>query len=68
VNEGETKLISVIEAAEQLGVSRVRVNQLISKGRLPALKIGRSFVVRESDLELVRDRPPGRPAKVKNGG
>jgi len=66
VNEAETKLLSVIEAAKQLGVSRWRVNQLINDGRLPAQKVGRSFIIRESDLELVGVRPPGRPAKVKN--
>lgn len=59
-------MLSVIEAAEQLGVSRIRVNQLISEGRLPAQKVGRSFIIRESDLDLVRDRTPGRPAKLKN--
>ncbi len=63
MNEEETKLLSVIEAAEQLGVSRIRVNQLINAGRLPAQKIGRSFIIRESDLELVQERTPGRPPK-----
>lgn len=56
-------MLSVLEAAEKLGVSRWRVNQLINAGRLPAQKIGRSFIIRESDLELVRKRPPGRPPK-----
>jgi excisionase family DNA binding protein len=63
VNEGETKLLSVIEAAEKLGVSRWRINQLINAGRLPAQKVGRSFIIRESDLEFVRERIPGRPPK-----
>ncbi len=61
----ETKLLSVIEAAEKLGVSRWRVNQFINEGRLPAQKIGRSYVIKESDLQLVEDRPTGRPPKVK---
>lgn len=59
----ETNLISVIEAAEKLGVSRWRVNQFINEGRLPATKIGRSYVIKEKDLELVRDRKVGRPVK-----
>lgn len=58
-------MLSVIEAAEKLGVSRIRVNQFISEGRLPAQKVGRSFIIRESDLELVRDRTTGRPPKAK---
>lgn len=62
----ETKLLSVIEAAEKLGVSRIRVNQLIDNGRLPAQKIGRSYVILESDLQLVKDRPTGRPPKAKD--
>jgi len=62
----ETKLLSVIEAAEKLGVSRIRVNQFIDEGRLPAQKIGRSYVIKESDLQLVEDRPTGRPPKAKN--
>ncbi len=62
----ETKLLSVIEVAEKLGVSRIRVNQLIDEGRLPAQKIGRSYVILESDLQLVEDRPTGRPPKDKD--
>ena len=62
----ETKLLSVIEAAEKLGVSRIRVNQFIEEGRLPAQKVGRSYVILESDLQLVKDRKTGRPPKAKD--
>jgi excisionase family DNA binding protein len=61
----EDKLLSVAEAAERLGVTRARVNQLISGGRLPAQKIGRSFVIREIDLQQVEVRKAGRPPKQK---
>ena len=58
------KLLSVAEAAARLNLSRARVNQLIDSGDLPATRIGRAFVIREVDLELVRERPPvGRPPK-----
>lgn len=60
----ETNLLSVIEAAEKLGVSRWRVNQFIDKGRLPAQKVGRSYVIKESDLALVENRQTGRPPKT----
>lgn len=60
------KLLSVAEAAEKLNISRWRINQLINEGRLPAQKVGRAYVVKESDLELVKDRKPGRPAKNKD--
>lgn len=56
-------LISSKEAAEKLGISLRRVQALITSGRLPAQKIGNSYVVREKDLELVKDRKPGRPSK-----
>src|SRR5262245_29678468 len=57
-----SKLLSVADAAELLGVHRTRINQLIASGDLPAQRIGRSYVILESDLELVKERqPPGRP-------
>lgn len=63
----EIKLLSVAEAAERLGVTRGRVNQFISEERLPAQKVGRSYVIKENDLKLVKDRQNGRPAKAKKG-
>jgi len=54
-------LISSKEAAERLGLSLRRVQALITDGRLPAQKIGNSYVVNEKDLELVKERTPGRP-------
>jgi excisionase family DNA binding protein len=62
----ESNLLSVIEAAEKLGVSRIRVNQFIDEGRLPAQKVGRSYVILESDLQLVENRQTGRPPKDKD--
>ncbi len=59
------KLISSKEAAEKLGVSLRRVQALITSGRLPAQKIGNSYVVNEKDLEIVRERKSGRPIKPK---
>ena len=56
-------LISTKEAAEKLGLSLRRVQALITVGRLPAQKIGNSYVVKEKDLELVMVRKPGRPPK-----
>ena len=58
------KLLSVAEAADSLGVHRTRINQLIDGGALPAIRIGKAYAIQESDLELVRERPPrGRPSK-----
>jgi excisionase family DNA binding protein len=61
------KLLSVAAAAEKLGVHRTRINQLIDSGDLPATRIGRSYAIREADLEKVKDRPaPGRPPAAKS--
>lgn len=54
------------EAAVYLGVSRVRVRQLIKDERLPAEKRGRDHILYESNLQnyMLRGRKkPGRPIK-----
>jgi excisionase family DNA binding protein len=58
------KLLTTPEAAERLGITVARVQQLIWKGRLPAQKIGRDYVISEDDLKLVAERKPGRPGKA----
>ena len=58
-------LLSTNEAAEKLNLSPIRIRQLIQSGRLPADKVGRDYVIKESDLKLVADRPTGRPPKEK---
>ena len=55
--------LTVLEAAERLGVNRQRVHQFIKAGRLPATKFGPVWMIREADLDLVKDRKPGRPFK-----
>ncbi len=56
-------LLTTKEAAEKLCVSVRRVQAMITDGSLPASKLGRDYVIKESDMELVKDRKPGRPAK-----
>jgi len=58
-------LISTSEAAERLSVHITRVQVLIREGRLPAQKIGRTYVIDEDDLKLVEERKAGRPPKAK---
>ncbi|MDQ3323861.1 MAG: helix-turn-helix domain-containing protein [Acidobacteriota bacterium] len=57
------KILSTAEAAEKLKISAIRVRQLIQEGRLPAQKVGRDYVIQESDLKLVNERRNGRPKK-----
>ena len=61
------KLLTAKQAAQILGVDSSRVRVLIREGRLPAQKVGRDWVILEPDLELVKDRKPGRPRKQKGG-
>ncbi len=58
-------LLTTREAAERLGVSMKRVQAMIRDERLPAEKMGRDYVVKETDLKLVENRKPGRPPKAK---
>lgn len=64
------KLLSVAEVALILKVHRTRVNQLIENGLLPATRIGRAYVIRESDVEKAKKRSTqrGRPRKTAKKG
>ena len=55
--------LTTAEAAEKLGVSVRRVQQLVQAKRLPAKTFGGSLMIEEEDLKLVKDRKPGRPKK-----
>ncbi len=57
------KLLSSTEAAARLGLSVARVQTFIWEGRLPAVKVGRSYAIDEDDLKLLADRSTGRPPK-----
>ncbi len=57
------ELLTTKETAEKLGVSVRRVQAMITDGSLPATKFGRDYMVKESDLESVKNRKPGRPSK-----
>lgn len=57
------KIITVEEAAARLAISRRRVLALIQSGRLPAERFANAYAIREADLALVAERPPGRPRK-----
>jgi excisionase family DNA binding protein len=61
------KLLTTAQVAERLGVHRTRVNVLIQEGRLPAQRFGRAYLVQEKDLQLVSNRPVGRPPKEAKG-
>ena len=54
-------LLTSEQAGAELGISVSRVLVLVREGRLPAIRHGWSWIIRRGDLDLVRDRPPGRP-------
>jgi len=56
--------ITTKQAAESLQLSRSRILKLIEAKRLPAEKLGRDWLIRLEDLELVKVRRPGRPRAV----
>ncbi len=65
------KLIGTREAAEKLGVSLRRVQQLIELGTLPAQRIGRDYLIQLKDLSKVtihgkRGRPKKQPRRNNN--
>jgi excisionase family DNA binding protein len=63
MSDETNNLLSVTEVAKRLGIIRQRVFQLIQSGKLPAVMVGSQYVIKESDLELVKDRKTGRPKK-----
>ncbi len=59
------RLLTTRQVAEKLGVTDSQVRYLILRGKLPAQKLGHINVVKESDIEAVKERKVGRPPKVK---
>ena len=61
------KIVSVAAAAERLGISPIRVRQLIHERRIRATKVGREWAISEAALRRAEDTPRiwGRPAARK---
>jgi excisionase family DNA binding protein len=50
-NESRSRFLTVAELAEQLRVSNMTVYRLVQSGRLPATRVGRSYRIREDDVD-----------------
>jgi excisionase family DNA binding protein len=63
----KVKVVGTQDAAKRLGISPTRIATMIRTGLIKAEKIGRSWVIEESEIERVMHlkRPPGRPRKSK---
>lgn len=62
------RLLNREEAAERLGLSPVTVGNMLRAGRLPGVKLGRLWRIRDADLDAyIRELAEGRPAPTKGG-
>jgi excisionase family DNA binding protein len=50
-NESRSRFVTVAEVADQLRVSNMTVYRLVQSGELPAVRIGRSYRIREDDVD-----------------
>jgi excisionase family DNA binding protein len=57
-------LLTIREAAFQLGISRRGMQKLCERGRVKHERIGRQIVIRQQDLDKIGERKPGRPRKA----
>jgi len=48
---GDPEFMTVAEVAERMRVSKMTVYRLLHGGELPAVRVGRSFRVREDDVD-----------------
>lgn len=58
-------LLTAAEVAEQLRVSTMTIYRLIRRGELPAVRVGRNYRVRASDLESYLASQVVDPASVE---
>ena len=57
--------VSQSEAAEIRGVTRQAIARLVGKGRFTIMLIAGKTLLRRSEVEAFKPKPPGRPPKVK---
>lgn len=50
-NESESTFVTVAEVAAQLRVSNMTVYRLIQAGQLAAVRVGRSYRIRDTDVD-----------------
>jgi excisionase family DNA binding protein len=68
--EDLSEYMTTREAAEALGVTKARVDQLCKAGRLKFVMKGNSRLLQRADVEAFAklDRPSGRPGKKTEAG
>jgi excisionase family DNA binding protein len=69
VNFQAMKLLTTKEVAVKLGLSAIRVRELIRAGKIQAQQVGRDWVIEEAALENVTVYgKAGRPPKTESAG
>lgn len=58
-------ILTTDTAGKELGISGARVRRLILDGRLPAIKLGKTWLIERKHLQKVAVRKPGRPKQIK---
>jgi len=53
---GRTQFLTVAEVADLMRVSTMTVYRLIKAGELPAARVGKSYRIRESDVDAYLQR------------
>jgi excisionase family DNA binding protein len=61
------EMLTVTQAAEELGITGQQVRNYIKAGRLPAQRFGNMLLVRRADLESMPEPEPGRKRGRKPG-
>lgn len=54
------------EIAKKVNRTRQRIHQYIQDGLIAAEKIGRDWLVEDTQIEVIRNLPDGRKKKVEN--
>lgn len=58
-------LLTVNEAAAHLGLAASTVRAMCARGKLPAQRIGRDWLINRADLDTLQRKPAGNPNWVK---
>lgn len=59
---------SAAEAAEYLDIDHSQVCRYCTDGRLPAIKVGNQWLIKNADLRKFQKPPRGNPNLVQKGG
>jgi len=50
MGDNKKEILSVAEAAQLMGISRMHVSRKIKNGEIRAIKVGRAFIINRADL------------------